>query len=1054
MEIPQLVRKLKGRLLLAFLIAVAGILYFAGEYLSDNYHSYRELKNVQRAVDYLAVDARLIQAIQKERGMTLACSLYPQFCTQADRQRQRTDRAREEYLQILQRESIAKVEDVERLLSALDRLEILRKESHGATEDPLRIFEDYSRINRTLIHSIDPVLETLGDRTYLGNLLLFKTLIDLIELEGKERALLMSLYGPQGKNPKIERQLLINENRLNATWETVHLALSKPMQVRFRRIVPFSLQRHYDEMRRSMKRPDHSDLKSKNRWWKMATAFIDRLYLFEDSVLKNIDEERASYERRIQGTLLKGVLFLGVLVFLLAFFLRRITEFFDRILAKIRHVAFERRLASVVGDFCESSLQISNRSNLFHSLAQALARLEYFRFFWIEELPDDRIVVSENISIKRLQKEWPSLFRQSAQEVAKSGKSLILPLHMVEPELFREVEFLGIFPLLKDEAPAYLLYLFIPRGRRFDQGVKDAVLKMIDAAQLALERIAEEESVKEMKKELSLYGTAFDSQEAILITDRHGEIIKVNKAFERITGYTRDEVLGKTPSIIKSGRHDESFYRQMWEEIKNKGYWKGEIYNRRKDGSIYPEILSITAIRDSEGEVCNYVSHFFDISDLKQAYAESQHRAHHDPLTDLYNRMKLKEELELIWELGIKEEFFSAFFFIDLDNFKQINDSYGHAVGDKVIVEVARRLREAARERDVTARISGDEFALILVDLGEDPHIATHNAALLADKLVKQYTEPFREDGLEIPISFSIGINLFPNGQSAPEQVVEQADLAMYHSKKSGKNRFTFYNEDFDRESQKFLLMRSEIEKGIKNGEFVVRYQPKVSLKDGRIVGLEALTIWNSSSFGLMGPEKFLQYAYGNRLLYLFTKYVVEQVLESLKSWEKLEINTCVSINLPTEQFNNAAFMDELYEMVRGEYASRIMFEIVEDALIKDSSRAIETIEKFRKIGVLFSIDDFGTGYSSFNYLKTLPADELKIDRGFVIDIFQENNNEIVRKIVELGKIFGFNVTAEGVESEKTVEFLREIGCDNYQGYYFSKAVERDEIPRFFDKKE
>ncbi len=1054
MEMPQLVRKLKGRLFLAFLIAVAGILYFAGEYLSDNYHKYSELKNVQQVVDYLAVDAQLIQAIQKERGLSLACSLSPQFCTEAERQYRQTDRIRKAYLEILQRKDIARVEDVERLLSALDRLGLLRKESRIAAVDPLKIFGDYSQINHTLIHSIDPMLETLGDRAYLGNLLLFKTLIDLIELEGKERALLMSLYGPQGRNPRVERELSINENRLKATWETVHLALSKPMQVSFRRIVPFALQRHYEEMRQLMKRPDHSDVKSKRGWWKTATAFIDRLYRFEKDVLKKIDEERSAYEQRIQTTLFEGVLFLGVLVLFLAFFLQNITEFFDRILSKIRHVAFERRLTAVVSDFCESSLQISNRSNLFHSLAQALARLEYFQFFWIEELPDRRIVVSENIPVKRLQKEWPSLFHRSGKEVAKSGKPLLLPLHMEEPELFRQVEFLGIFPILKDEAPAYLLYLFVPWGQRFEETVKNAVAKMLETTQQALERIEEEETVNAMKKELSLYGTAFDSQEAILITDRHGEIVKVNKAFERITGYTRDEVLGKTPSIMKSGRHDESFYRQMWEEIKREGHWKGEIYNRRKDGSIYPEILSITAIRDAKGEVSNYVSHFFDISDLKKAYAESQHRAHHDPLTDLYNRMKLKEELELIWELGIKEEFYSAFFFIDLDNFKQINDSYGHAVGDKVIVEVARRLREVARERDVTARISGDEFALILVDLGKDSRIATHSAALLADKLVKQHTEPFREDGLEIPISFSIGINLFPNGQSAPEQVVEQADLAMYHSKKSGKNRFTFFNEQLDIESQKFLLMRSEIEKGIKNGEFVVRYQPKVSLKDGRIVGFEALTIWNSSSFGVMGPEKFLQYTYGNRLLYLFTQYVVEQVLESLKIWEKQGIDTCVSINLPTEQFNNSAFMEELYRKVQGKHASKIMFEIVEDALIKDSDGAIETIEKFRKIGVLFSIDDFGTGYSSFNYLKMLPADELKIDRGFVIEIFQENNNEIVRKIVELAKIFGFNVTAEGVEAQETVEFLREIGCDNYQGYYFSRAVESDKVHRFFDGKE
>lgn len=1054
MEIRPLVRKFKGQLFLAFLIVAVGMLYFAGKYLYENYRAYRDLRNVQLAVEYLSLDARLIQAVQKERGLTLACALYPQFCQDAVLQHRRTDRAREAYFLVLQRKEIAKVEDVDRLLKNLDRLELLRTRKKKG-EDPFRIFGEYSRISRTLIRSIDPVLEGLGDRAYLGNLLLFKTLLELIELEGKERALLMSLHGPKGKNPDVERQLRINENRLQATWESVQLALSKRMKVLFRQTVPFALQRHYEQMHQRIIKAENVDLLLKRKWWNTATRFIDRLYHFENLVLESIDNERTAYEKRIKETLFEGVLFLGILVLFLAVYLRKVGKVFDKILERIRRLVYERRLATVSGEFCENVLQIPSRSALFHNLALALSRLESFRLLWLEEVQNGQIVVGENIPPKHMmEREWPPRLRQTAREVEESREYRILPLHFGEEmngsEFFHELEEMGIFPIMEAERVSYLLYLFTLRGENFDEVLKEAVGKMIEVTQLALERMREEEAVRQMKKQLRLYGAAFDAQEAILITDRHGEIVQVNNAFERITGYSRDEVLGKTPAIMKSGRHDEEFYRRMWEEIKQKGYWKGEIYNRRKDGTIYPEILSITAIRDSKGRIDNYVSHFFDITDLKKAYAESQHRAHHDPLTDLYNRMKLKEELELIWELSVKEEFYNAFFFIDLDNFKQINDSYGHAVGDKVIIEVARRLKEVARERDVTARISGDEFALILVDLGNDQEIATHNAALLAEKLVTQYTEPYREEGVEIPISYSIGINLFPNGQSTPEQVVEQADLAMYHSKKSGKNRFTFYNEQLDRESKKFLLMRTEIDRGLKNREFIVRYQPKVSLKNGKVVGVEALTVWDSSSFGLMEPDKFLRYAYGNRLLYLFTEYVVRQVLDDLKSWKDQGIAPLVSINLPAEQFNNIAFMNEIYGMVRGPFTSQIMFEIVEDALIKDSVSAISTIEKFRKIGVLFSIDDFGTGYSSFNYLKLLPADELKIDRSFVINIFEENNNEIVRKIVELAKIFGFSVTAEGVESKETIEFLRRIGCDNYQGYYFSKAVDRKEVIRFF----
>lgn len=1050
MEIPRLVRKFKERLFIAFLILAIGMLYFSGQYLFDNYLNYRNLRSAQQTVDYLAADARLIQTVQKERGLTLACALYSPFCTEALRQRRETDQAREAYYQVLRREKIAKIEDVDRLLTNLNRLEILRRQSDKHTKDPLEIFEKYSQISRTLIQSIDPFFEEKS-RPYLSKLLLFKSLLDLIELEGRERALLMSLHSRKDENSRIQRQLRINENRLQATWDIVHLVLPKQMKVLFRQIVPFALEQRYEAMHRQVLSAANSDWLLKRRWWKTATMFIDRLYRFENQVLKSIDEERTAYEKRIKETLFEGIFFLGLLILFLIVILRKVGNIFDGIMGQIRRISFERRLAVVYGDFSENSFQMHTKSALFHSLAQSLSRLEIFRFLYLEEVSNGKIVVSENVPVKRLQEKAPEL-RRVAQEVLESKKHRILSLHIADSDLYEEIEMLGVFPIIEEREVAYILYLFLQQGKHFGKALTSSILKMTEATEFALERLREEAATKEIKKQLRLYSTAFDAQEAILITNQYGEILKVNKAFEKITGYKEEEVLGKTPAIMKSGRHDGSFYKKMWEEIRRKGYWKGEIYNRRKDGTIYPEILSITAIRDPRGNVSNYVSHFFDISDLKEAYAESQYRAHHDPLTDLFNRMKLREELELIWELAGKEEFYNAFFFIDLDNFKQINDSYGHAVGDKVIVEVARRLQEVSREQDVTARISGDEFALILADLGKDQDIATHNAALLAEKLVTQYTEPFRGEGLEIPISYSIGINLFPNGQSGPDQVVEQADLAMYHSKKSGKNRFTFYNEQLDQESRKFLLMRSEIDKGLKNREFIVRYQPKVSLKNGAVVGLEALTIWDSSSFGLMEPEKFLRYAYGNRLLYLFTEYVIRRVLEAFEHWEKHNIAPRVSINLPTEQFNNTAFMNEVYALIKGKYASQIMLEIVEDALIKDSKSAIETIEKFRKIGVLFSIDDFGTGYSSFNYLKLLPADELKIDRSFVMNIFEEKNNEIVRKIVELAKIFGFSVTAEGVESKEAVTFLQEIGCDNYQGYYFSKAVEEEKVPQFFMK--
>jgi len=527
MEIPFLVRKLNKRLLIAFFILAMGMLYFSGKYLYEAYETYHNLHSAQQAVDYFAYDARLIQAVQKERGLTLACALYPQFCGEAALQRHKTEQERKAYYRVLQRKDIVRFEDVDRLLNALDLLDQLRIKSEQRVKDPLKVFEQYSQVSRTLIRSINPILEGLGDRTYLGNLLLFKTLLDLIELEGRERALLMSLHGPQGKNPKIEQQLRINDERLFSTWKNVHLTLSKEMAVRFRRIVPFAVQRHYEEVRRKMLKAQSSNLTLKRIWWKTATDYINRLYRFENQVLKSVNEEQASYLQRMRETLFEGMLFLGVLLLLLAVYMHKIKNTFAKVMQWIGRIAFERRLASIYGDFSENSLQIHSRSALFYSLAQAFSRLDIFDFLYLEEEPGGQIVVSENIPVKHLENKPPAL-RQAAKEALTDTQYRISSFRMPDSgEEGEEVSF-GVFPILEHKAPAYLLYLVLRKGEHFDETFIATILRMIEVTEFVLERMDKEQSVKKMKNQLRIYRTAFDAQEAILITDRHGEIVEVN----------------------------------------------------------------------------------------------------------------------------------------------------------------------------------------------------------------------------------------------------------------------------------------------------------------------------------------------------------------------------------------------------------------------------------------------------------------------------------------------------------------------------------------------
>jgi diguanylate cyclase (GGDEF)-like protein/PAS domain S-box-containing protein len=546
--------------------------------------------------------------------------------------------------------------------------------------------------------------------------------------------------------------------------------------------------------------------------------------------------------------------------------------------------------------------------------------------------------------------------------------------------------------------------------------------------------------------DLRIASYAFDSHEAMAITDTDATILKINKAFTKITGYSAEEAIGKNPNILKSGRHSREFYQQMWHQLIEKGYWRGEIKNMRKNGEVYDEQLSITAIKDDEGKIIHYISQFLDISELKKAEAEARHQATHDFLTQLPNRSSLLEKLGEENARALRHDFVNAFIFADIDDFKKINDVYGHAAGDKLLREVSHRLRSNVRQEDYVARISGDEFGIILVEIGADEHEASTAARTACTKILNSLDRPYIINEVSVNIGVSLGIKLFPASEQSIEEVVTNADTAMYKAKERGKNRFVFFDHDIEWRVREMAKMESELQK-VMDGEegLVFYYQPKVDVHTQKIVGAELLVRWDHPQRGLLYPDEFLEALENIAMMPRLSEMALENACRFLVEYDDLFHGT-LAINVTVKELRTDFFVQTVRSVVEryGIDPSRIELEILENDLIEDFEAVIIKINALREIGVRFAIDDFGVGYSSINYLYRLPIDSLKIDRAFVMRLHEEKTQELLRVILAFAKVFKLKTVLEGIDDMTQLQFAREQGADMYQGYLFSKAVTRE----------
>jgi diguanylate cyclase (GGDEF)-like protein/PAS domain S-box-containing protein len=534
--------------------------------------------------------------------------------------------------------------------------------------------------------------------------------------------------------------------------------------------------------------------------------------------------------------------------------------------------------------------------------------------------------------------------------------------------------------------------------------------------------------------------------EGITICNAAREIIDVNDSFTRITGYRRDEVLGRNPSIFKSGRQGPDFYAAMWRALDQEDFWRGEIWNRHKSGRVYAEMLTISVVRDQRGGVKNYVALFADITAEKEHARQIEHIAHFDALTGLPNRALLGDRLNQAIRRGQRNGKALAVVYLDLDGFKEVNDRHGHVFGDELLIAISQRMKLALRDGDTLARIGGDEFVAVLGDL-EQPQECEPVLA----RLLRAAADPVALGNRVMTLSASIGVTIYPDDGADADLLLRHADQAMVVAKQAGRNRYHLFDVAHDAAVIAQRETLQDIRRALDRGEFLLHYQPKVNMKTGKVEGLEALIRWRHPERGLLAPAEFLPAVENSPLSIELGDWVIETTLRQIDRWRDIGVRLPVSVNIGAKQLQQADFVERLRRQLAAHPEVQpkwLELEILETSALEDMAMVSEHLAACRELGVACALDDFGTGYSSLAYLRRLPAESIKIDQSFVRDMLEDDDDlRIVEGVVGLARAFKRRIIAEGVETAAHGELLLSLGCELAQGFGIARPMAAEEIP-------
>jgi len=539
--------------------------------------------------------------------------------------------------------------------------------------------------------------------------------------------------------------------------------------------------------------------------------------------------------------------------------------------------------------------------------------------------------------------------------------------------------------------------------------------------------------------------------EGVFITDKNSKILDVNQSFIDITGYDRQEAIGANPNIFSSGKHDKNFFTNMWSSINKTGQWRGEIWNKRRDQKVFPMWLTISTVKNENNEVINYVAVFTDITEIKQSQSELNFLAHHDALTSLPNRLFFNQKLDKALSHAKRIDSKLAILFIDLDRFKNINDSFGHTAGDHLLIHLSERLKKTVRLEDTISRISGDEFIILFEDIK-----STETVVSAIEKIMDVFSSSFPIEGHNIRITASVGISLYPMDGINATDLIRNADAAMYRAKDEGRNTYQFYTRDLTTKAFERVIMETELREALTKKEFYLHYQPQIDLQTKQLIGLEVLLRWRHPRLEVVSPDLFIPLAEDSGLINPIGEWVLKEACQQAKKWiDQGFLFGRIAVNISGVQVNKGQLPNIVRNTLRetGLPATSLELEVTESFIMKQADNAIVQLNELRKLGILLSIDDFGTGYSSLSYLKRLPVHKLKIDRSFVCDIDEDSDDRaIINAIIAMGNSLGLAVIAEGVENKEQEHYLLSSGCNEAQGFFYSRPVPADELVKLYFK--
>ncbi len=542
-----------------------------------------------------------------------------------------------------------------------------------------------------------------------------------------------------------------------------------------------------------------------------------------------------------------------------------------------------------------------------------------------------------------------------------------------------------------------------------------------------------------------------NTAEGIIVMDAAGLVVDVNPAFEEITGYLCDDVRGQTPLILRSDLHDEAFYKTLWCCVKEAGRWRGELLDRRADGSAYPCWVNLSEVRDEAGRISNYVAVCTDIEPIKQSQRQLEHLAHHDALTGLPNRLLFSERLNQAIAQASRHGRQLAVVFMDLDNFKNVNDSLGHDAGDQLLRHIAQLLSDAVRTEDTVARLGGDEFTLLLENISDPNQVAA-----VVEKLMQAFTAPISIVNQDVSGTASMGIAMYPRDGVHEAELLRNADAAMYRAKAQGRNTYEFYTRELTRHAFERIVFENSLRHALRNNELTLAYQAQVDIRSGAIIGAEALLRWNHPELGVVSPGRFIPIAEESGLIIPIGKWVLNSACAQARSWLDAGLNPGpVAVNIAGPQIQRRELVATVREALTssGLPAAMLELEVTESFIMREAEQAISQLQQLRDMGVRIAIDDFGTGYSSLGYLKRLPVEKLKIDQSFIHDLPDDAEDAAITKaIIALANSLGLTVIAEGVETAAQAHFLATAGCGQAQGFYYNRPMDADSFRQYLTR--